>query len=218
MACQVVHWCSNQAICVCTKIQWKPNVGIPAENREDHHGEKFMTTLTLRDLYLEELKDLYDAENRLIKALPKMAKAADSAELRQGFEGHLEQTKQHALRLEKIFEQMGEEPKRKKCIAMAGLVQEGDELIAEDYEDAVKDAALISAAQRVEHYEMAAYGCVRTWAGILGDSEAETLLGQTLAEEKETNQKLNKLSETINKEANGNSEPARSRAAGAGRN
>ena len=177
-----------------------------------------MTTLTLRDLYLEELKDLYDAENRLIKALPKMAKAADSAELRQGFEGHLEQTKQHALRLEKIFEQMGEERKRKKCIAMAGLVQEGDELIAEDYEDAVKDAALISAAQRVEHYEMAAYGCVRTWAGILGDSEAETLLGQTLAEEKETNQKLNKLSETINKEANGNSEPVRSRAAGAGRN
>ena len=91
---------------------------------------------------------------------------------------------------------------------MVGLVQEGDEVMAEDYEEAVKDAALISAAQRVEHYEMAAYGCVRTWAGILGDSEAETLLGQNLTEEKETNKKLNKLSETINKEANGRFGPA----------
>ncbi len=176
-----------------------------------------MSTLTLRDLYLEELKDLYDAENRLIKALPKMAKAADSAELRQGFEGHLEQTKQHAARLEKIFEQMGEEAKRQKCAAMVGLIQEGDELMGEDYEDAVKDAALISAAQRVEHYEMAAYGCVKTWAGLLGDSEAEALLAQTLAEEKETDKKLTELSEAINQQAMADAAPAKSRAAGAGR-
>jgi ferritin-like metal-binding protein YciE len=177
-----------------------------------------MSTLALRDLYLEELKDLYDAEHRLIKALPKMAEAAESAELRQGFESHLEQTKQHALRLEQIFERMGEEPKRKKCAAMVGLIQEGDDLMGEDYEDGVKDAALISAAQRVEHYEMAAYGCVRTWAGLLGESEAKALLEQTLSEEKETDQKLNQLSETINRQANDGPASERSRSAGAGRN
>lgn len=177
-----------------------------------------MSTLALRDLYLEELKDLCDAENRLIKALPKMAEAAESAELRQGFESHLEQTKQHALRLEQIFERMGEEPKRKKCAAMVGLIQEADDLMGEDYEDGVKDAALISAAQRVEHYEMAAYGCVRTWAGLLGDSEAKALLEKTLSEEKETDQKLNQLSETINRQANDGPGSERSRTAGAGRN
>ena len=177
-----------------------------------------MSTLALRDLYLGELKDLYDAEHRLIKALPKMAEAAESAELRQGFESHLEQTKQHALRLEQIFERMGEEPKRKKCAAMVGLIQEGDDLMGEDYEDGVKDAALISAAQRVEHYEMAAYGCVRTWAGLLGESEAKALLEQTLSEEKETDQKLNQLSETINRQANDGPGSERSRSAGAGRN
>ena len=176
-----------------------------------------MSTLALKDLYLEELKDLYDAENRLIKALPKMAEAAESAELRQGFQSHLEQTKQHALRLEQIFERMGEEPKRKKCAAMVGLIQEGDDLMGEDYEDGVKDAALISAAQRVEHYEMAAYGCVRTWAGLLGDSEAKALLDQTLSEEKETDQKLNKLAETINRQANDGLGSERSRSASAGR-
>ena len=176
-----------------------------------------MSTLALRDLYLGELKDLYDAEHRLIKALPKMAEAAESAELRQGFESHLEQTKQHALRLEQIFERMGEEPKRKKCAAMVGLIQEGDDLMGEDYEDGVKDAALISAAQRVEHYEMAAYGCVRTWAGLLGESEAKALLEQTLSEEKETDQKLNQLSETINRQANDGPGSERSRSAGAGR-
>jgi ferritin-like metal-binding protein YciE len=189
------------------------NLPISARN---HHGDIYEHT-SLRDLYLEELKDLYDAENRLIKALPKMAEAAKSAELRQGFESHLEQTKQHAFRLEQIFERMGEEPKRKKCAAMVGLIQEGDDLMGEDYEDSVKDAALISAAQRVEHYEMAAYGCVTTWAGLLGDSEAKALLDQTLCEEKETDQKLNKLAETINRQANGGLGPERSRSASAGR-
>jgi ferritin-like metal-binding protein YciE len=176
-----------------------------------------MSTLALRDLYLEELKDLYDAENRLIKALPKMAEAAYSEELRRGFESHLQQTKQHALRLEQIFGRMGEEPKRKKCAAMVGLIQEGDDLMGERYEDGVKDAALISAAQRVEHYEMAAYGCVRTWAGLLGDSEAKSLLEQTLSEEKETDQKLSQLSERINQQANDGLGSERSRRAGAGR-
>jgi ferritin-like metal-binding protein YciE len=177
-----------------------------------------MSRLSLKELYLEELKDLYDAENRLIKALPKMAEAAESPELRQGFETHLEQTKQHALRLEQIFERMGEEPKRKKCAAMVGLIQEGDDLMGEDYEDGVKDAALISSAQRVEHYEMAAYGCVKTWAGILGDSEAQSLLDQTLSEEKETDQKLNQLSETINRRASDRPASERSRSARAGQN
>ena len=176
-----------------------------------------MSTLALKDLYLEELKDLYDAESRLIKALPKMAEAAESAELRQGFESHLEQTRQHALRLEQIFGRMGEEPKRKKCAAMIGLIQEGDDLMSEDYELGVKDAALISAAQRVEHYEIAAYGCVWTWAGLLGDSEAKSLLEQTLTEEKETDQKLNELSETINRQANDGTDSRQSRTAGAGR-
>jgi ferritin-like metal-binding protein YciE len=177
-----------------------------------------MSSLALRDFYLDELKDLYDAENRLIKALPKIAEAAESAELRQDFESHLEQTKQHALRLEQIFERTGEEPKRKKCAAMVGLIQEGDDLMGEDYEDGVKDAALISAAQRVEHYEMAAYGCVKTWASLLGDSEAQGLLEQTLSEEKETNQKLNQLSETIYRQANDGSASERSLSARAGRN
>jgi len=170
----------------------------------EHLGmRKAMSTLALRELYLEELKDLYDAENRLIKALPKMVEAAEFPGLRDGFEKHLEQTKQHALRLEQIFERMGEEPTRRKSAAMVGLIKEGQDLMDEDYEDGVKDAALVSAAQRVEHYEMAAYGCVRTWAGLLGDSEAKALLERTLTEEKETDRKLNELSETINQQAKG---------------
>jgi ferritin-like metal-binding protein YciE len=118
--------------------------------------------------------------------------------------------------LEHIFERMGEEPERKKCAAMVGLIREGDDLMGEDYEDGVKDAALISAGQRVEHYEMAAYGCVRIWAGLLDDSEAKALPEQTLSEEKETDQKLNRLSETIKQQANDVPRSERSRTAGAG--
>ncbi len=160
-----------------------------------------MNNLSLKELYIEELKDLYDAENRLVKALPKLAEAAESDELRSGFESHLEQTKEHARRLEQIFEHMGEDPKRKKCAAMVGLIQEGEDLVDEAYEDGVKDAALVSAAQRVEHYEMAAYGCVSTWAGLLGDSAAQSLLQKTFSEEKETDDKLTELSKTINQQA-----------------
>ena len=156
----------------------------------------------LKELYVDELKDLYSAENQLVKALPKMAKAAASEELRQGFEEHLEQTKDHVARLEKIFKALDESPKGKKCIGMEGLVKEGSEAIAEDFEDAVKDAALIGAAQRVEHYEIAAYGTASAFARILGESEHVSLLEQTLEEEKETDQKLTELGKEINPQAN----------------
>ena len=155
----------------------------------------------LKDLYIDELRDLYDAENRLVKALPKLAKQAESSELRSGIENHLEQTKGHVDRLRQIFEEMGEKPSGKKCAAMVGLIEEGEEMMDEDFEDGVKDAALISAAQRVEHYEIAAYGCVKTWAGLLGEDQAQKLLQQTLEEEKETDQKLTELAEQINVEA-----------------
>jgi ferritin-like metal-binding protein YciE len=167
-----------------------------------------MKAESLQDLYLEQLKDLYDAENQLIKALPKMAKAASSAELRNAFEKHLEKTKEHAQRIETIFEGMGEKAKGQKCKAMEGLVKEGSEVIEEDMADGVKDAALIAAAQRVEHYEMAGYGCVRTYANLLGDSEAANLLEQTLQDEKEADELLGGLAEQINvsipQERNGN--------------
>ncbi len=139
-----------------------------------------MAKEALKNLYIEELRDLYDAENRLVKALPKLAKAAESDELRAGFEEHLEQTKGHVDRLRQIFESLDERPGGKKCAAMIGLIQEGQDILDEDFEDGVKDAALISAAQRVEHYEIAAYGCVKTWAGLLGETEAHSLLAQTL--------------------------------------
>jgi ferritin-like metal-binding protein YciE len=154
----------------------------------------------LRELYIDELRDLYDAENQLIKALPKMAEAATSAELRSGFEEHLEQTRGHALRIEEIFNELGEKAKGKKCKGMHGLVDEGEDLVGE-FEGPVLDAALISAAQRVEHYEIAAYGTVRTFANILGDKEAATLLEKTLEEEKETDKKLTELAANINFEA-----------------
>jgi ferritin-like metal-binding protein YciE len=155
---------------------------------------------SLNDLYLEQLKDLYDAEQQLIKALPKMAKASSSAELRGAFEEHLEKTKEHARRIETIFEGMGEKARGQKCRAMEGLVKEGSEVIAEDMENAVKDAALIAAAQRVEHYEMAGYGCVRTYASLLGDTKAAALLEKTLEEEKEADEVLGGIAEEINVE------------------
>ena len=161
-----------------------------------------MENNTLRQLYVEELRDIYDAEKQLIKALPKMAEAATSEELRTGFEEHLEQTKGHAERLEQIFGELGEKPSGKKCKGMQGLVSEGSEMINEDFENEVKDAGLISAAQRVEHYEIAAYGTVRTYATILGERNAVAILEKTLTEEKETDQKLTELAEGINAEAN----------------
>jgi ferritin-like metal-binding protein YciE len=155
----------------------------------------------LRELYVDELKDLYSAENQLVKALPKLAKAASSDELKQGFEEHLEQTKGHVQRLEQIFQSLDESPKGKKCAGMEGLVKEGAEAMDEDFEDAVMDSALIGAAQRVEHYEIAAYGTVREFARILGEDEHVELLTETLEEEKETDEKLTELAKDINSQA-----------------
>jgi ferritin-like metal-binding protein YciE len=152
---------------------------------------------TLNDLFVSELKDLYNAETQLIKALPKMAKAASAPELRDAFLNHLEQTRGHVQRLETIFEGLGASPKGKKCKAMEGLIAEGKELLEEDAEPNILDAGLIAAAQRVEHYEMAGYGCVRTFARLLGEEAAEKLLQQTVDEETETDQKLTGLAETI---------------------
>jgi ferritin-like metal-binding protein YciE len=157
----------------------------------------------LKELYVDELKDIYNAENQLVKALPKMAKAANSGELRTGFEEHLEQTRGHVQRLEQIFKELGEKPSGKKCKGMEGLVAEGQEMMGEDFEDDVMDAALISAAQRVEHYEIAAYGTVRTYAELLGEDTAVQLLEQTLEEEKETDQKLTDMASEINVKALG---------------
>lgn len=154
----------------------------------------------LRELYIDELKDLYSAENQLVKALPKMAKAASSEDLQAGFKEHLEQTKGHVQRLETIFKSLNESPKGKKCNGMEGLIEEGSEAI-EEYEDSVRDAALIGAAQRVEHYEMAGYGTVIALAKQLGEDEAVSALEETLEEEKETDEKLTELSETVNAEA-----------------
>ena len=144
---------------------------------------------------------LYSSEQQLIKAIPKMAKAANSDELRKGFEEHLEQTRSHATRLEQILSGLGEPAKGKKCKGMAGIVAEGGEMMSEDFEGALMDAALISAAQRVEHYEIAAYGAVHAYAKLMGENEAASLLQQTLDEEKETDQKLTELSEAINSAA-----------------
>jgi ferritin-like metal-binding protein YciE len=158
---------------------------------------------SLKGLFVDELKDLFSAENQITKALPKMAKAASSDELREGFEEHLEQTKGQIERLQQIFEKLGEKPGGKKCMGMEGLLKEGAEVMGEDYEDAVMDAALISAAQRVEHYEIAGYGSVIAYAELLGEDEAASLLKETLEEEKETDEKLTELSSEINSEANG---------------
>lgn len=155
----------------------------------------------LHDVYVEQLKDLYSAETQLIKALPKMAKAATSPELADGFKQHLEQTKEHAARIEEIFRALDEKPTGKKCKAMEGLIKEGAETIEEDASPAAKDALLIAAAQRVEHYEIAGYGSVKTYASLLGEDEAVKLLEQTLQEEVETDEKLTQAAESINAEA-----------------
>lgn len=159
---------------------------------------------SLKDLYLEEMKDLYNAEMQLTKALPKMADAASSNDLKRAFEDHLEQTKGHIARLETIFESHGESPRGKTCKAMQGLVAEGEEMLQENIAPHVLDAGLISVAQRVEHYEIAGYGCVRTYAEEIGDRESIQLLNETLEEEKQTDQKLTRLAESrLNQKAMG---------------
>jgi ferritin-like metal-binding protein YciE len=156
---------------------------------------------TLRALYIDELRDLYSAEKQLTKAIPKLAKAANSEELSAGFLEHLEQTKGHVQRLEEIFEMLGERPTGKKCVGIEGLVQEGGEVISSGYEGAVMDAALIGAAQRVEHYEIAAYGTVCAMAELLDETEQASLLNETLQEEKETDEKLSQIADEVNPQA-----------------
>jgi ferritin-like metal-binding protein YciE len=154
----------------------------------------------LQELFSEQVADIYDAEKQLVKALPKMAESASSSELESAFREHLDQTETHVERLEEIFEVLGKPAKGKKCEAMAGLIAEARELM-EEAEPTVKDAALIAAAQKIEHYEIASYGCLRTWADLLEMDQASTLLQETLDEEKETDEKLTDIAASINVEA-----------------
>jgi ferritin-like metal-binding protein YciE len=152
---------------------------------------------SLRDLYVEQLQGLYDAELQQIKALPKMAKAASAEDLRVAFEDHLTKTIEHAHRVEIIFEQMGGKARERKCVAMECLVKEASAVIDENIGGALKDAALIAAAQQVEHYEIAGYGCVRTHATVLGEDVAAAFLDQTLEEEEEADRRLNGIAERL---------------------
>jgi ferritin-like metal-binding protein YciE len=156
---------------------------------------------SLKDLYIHELKDLHSAEKQITKALPKMAKVAGNDELATAFREHLDQTHEHIWRLEKILGRHGESLRAPKCKGMEGLLKEGAEMIETDAEDEVRDAGLISTAQRVEHYEIAAYGCARTYAELLGDEEGVCLLKATLSDEKATDEKLTDLARSINVDA-----------------
>lgn len=160
-----------------------------------------MPSDTFHDLFIDELKDIYSAESQLVKALPKMAKAAETEELRDGFLTHLEETKGHVDRLEQVFKQLGEKPGGKTCKAMQGLVAEGAEAIEENESGVVRDVQLIGAAQRVEHYEIAAYGTVVAMAKLMGHDDEADLLQETLDEEGATDKKLTSLSKSVNKAA-----------------
>jgi len=148
---------------------------------------------SLKELYVHELSDLHSAEKQILKALPNMAKAASSEDLRQAFEKHLDQTEVHLQRLESAFSFINEKPKQIVCKGMKGLLEEGEEMIKENGDAAVKDAGLIAAAQRVEHYEMAGYGCARTYAEMLGEMDSAKLLQKTLDEERTTDENLTEL-------------------------
>jgi len=161
---------------------------------------------TMEDLFLDEIRDLYDAERQLIKALPEMANAASSDELRNAFEEHLEQTENHVQRLERVFQALGEKATGKKCAAMTGLIKEGNEMISTSDETVVRDAGLIAAAQKLEHYEISGYSSARRHADILGNDNAVRLLDDTLFEEQEADERLNDLAYTlINEETAGGS-------------
>lgn len=155
-----------------------------------------MAAQNLREALVEEIRDLYNAEKQLTKALPKLAKAATSEELRDAFESHLEETQGHVTRLERVFELLDEKPRGKHCAGMAGIIEEGSDTMQEDMEDSVMDACLIAGAQRAEHYEITAYGSVIAWAEALGLSEVSEVLNETLAEEKAADEKLTALAES----------------------
>jgi ferritin-like metal-binding protein YciE len=172
--------------------------GIVTEVKRFFHIESGEKITTLEQLFVEQLKDLFSAENQLIEALPKMAEAAHASPLKKGFQLHLKQTKEHARRLAKILKSLDESPEGKTCKAMEGLVKEGNETISEDASPEVKDAALIAAAQRVEHYEMAGYGCVKTYATLLGRKADAKVLDTTLKEEVATDKTLTTAAKTLN--------------------
>jgi ferritin-like metal-binding protein YciE len=161
-----------------------------------------MSLDSLQSLFLDELKDVYHAEKQLVDALPRMAKAADSAALQRAFSDHLVETEAHVERLERILRELGQPARGKRCKGMEGVLEEGKEIMQQEGEPAVIDAALIAAAQRVEHYEIAAYGCLRTYAELLGYENAAKLLSQTLAEEEAADQKLTTIGQqSVNAEA-----------------
>jgi ferritin-like metal-binding protein YciE len=169
---------------------------------------------SLKELYVEELKDLWSAETQITKALPKMMKAATNPKLKKAFNTHLKQTERHVKRLERIFKELDESPRGKKCVGMEGLIKEGQELIKEKPDADVLDAGLIAAAQHVEHYEIAGYGCVRTWARQMGEDRQAELLQETLDEEEQTDRLLTELAESeINVEAEEGDEEEESRPA-----
>jgi len=160
-----------------------------------------MNVNTIEKLFVDELKDLYSAETQITKALPKLAKASNSAELRSAFENHLKETRAHVERLEQIFSILETSPRGKTCEGMKGLLKEGSEMVKETEQGAVRDAAMISAAQRVEHYEMAGYGSVRTYAQLLGRENMVKILEKTLEEEKSADSKLTSIARNVNDEA-----------------
>jgi ferritin-like metal-binding protein YciE len=163
----------------------------------------------MHDAFVEELRDTYDAEKQLIKALPKLAKAASSADLRTAFESHLEETRGHVERLEQVFESLEEKVRGKHCEGIAGIIEEGKSIMGEEFDEAAMDACLIAAGQRAEHYEMAAYGTLVAWARAMGHTEAADLLQETLDEEKAADEKLTTLAEGgINQEAAENAHPS----------
>jgi len=172
---------------------------------------------TLHDAFLDELRDAYDAEKQLTKALPKLAKAASDPKLRQAFETHLRETEGHVQRLERVFESLDEKAKGKHCDGIAGIIEEGKSTMGEDFEGTTMDACLIAAGQRAEHYEMAAYGTLVAWAQAMGHAQAEKLLQQTLDEEKAADKKLSGLAESgINQSAARDAHPEEGETVGAG--
>ena len=168
----------------------------------DKQGTNMANTGTLHDAFVDELRDTYDAEKQLTKALPKLAEAADSAELKRAFETHLEETRGQIRRLEEVFASLDEPVRGKHCDGIAGIIEEGKSIMEEDFDDSTMDACLIAAGQRAEHYEMAAYGTLVAWARAMGHDEAADLLQETLAEEKAADKKLSSLAEGgINQDA-----------------
>ena len=178
-------------------LQWEDDGGAISQVNRWQEKETPMRLALLHDLYVDELRDLYNAEKQLLKALPRMVLAASSDELSQEFADHLEETERQVERLEKIFQDLGVSPEGKKCMAMEGLIAEVKEKIDEDANPNVRDAALIAAAQRVEHYEMAGYGCARTFARSLGYQDMADLLQESLNEEGVTDQNLTDLAESV---------------------